>query len=110
LAIPFLCVALALMSVKIRQDRQFERAWYDLASMEMSWTISSEVKLVSNRTAWSKGDVDQLVETIEILRKRRDLGFTDGCHISSIDFKNGQISDQSLARIRHVLPNARINK
>ncbi|MGD9719685.1 MAG: hypothetical protein AB7O59_00530 [Pirellulales bacterium] len=115
LVVLVLCVALAIVSLKLRQDFRRQGAFDELARLEMRTRISADaagnhLNLASGAAALGDDDVDRLVTQLKVLRSPHDLGWSTGLEIGEIDLSATRVTPATMERLRAALPGVRIKQ
>lgn len=109
LLVAVFAAALAVVSLKLRQDARFERALQSLNPLGMQHGVGSAgLRIECRKPRFTLDDVERLLVQLEALRQPHDLGFSPGLEIERIDLKRTSISPAALERLRQALPNAKI--
>jgi hypothetical protein len=105
-----IAVALAVVTLKLRQDFRKQAAWSALRTLGMHESIAQEpghrtmLVLVSRQPTLTESDVDRLLAALDVLQGRHDLGLSKGVEIERIDLTMSTLPPAALARLRERLP------
>ena len=114
LVIALLMFCAVLVVIKLGQDRMRVAALRELGAMGFDISISSSADggPVAQLVAWhakiSPDEASRLADTLEILTRRHDLGFSPGLEIEHVGLAGTGVSKEVVTELRRRFPKARI--
>jgi hypothetical protein len=105
IAVMLASAALAVVSFKLMQDARRRAAFDEFRSLGLQNHVGSGgLRLVSQNSSLSDSQMERLIEQLEVIQRRYDLGLSEGSKIAAIDLSSSQVTPAAVERLRQALP------
>lgn len=111
-----LCIPLAVLSLKLRQDRDRNLALKELRSLGFRTSITSTpangtvATFVCAKPNLSDSDLARVGMYLAILTRRHDLGLSRGLEIRSVDLSGTHVTETGVAQLTEEFPDAEVRR
>jgi hypothetical protein len=115
-AAALLCIPLAVVSLKMRQDRDRSLAMNELQSLGFRTTITATpayghvATFVCAKSDLADGDLARVGKYLEVLTRRHDLGLSRGLMVRSVDLSGSRVTESGVAQLQRHFPEAEIRR